>query len=176
MRNNSLLPVLLLSSTLGAMAFGANAQDHGFYSGVGMGQSHIDKGSYNDRDRAFTVFGGYDFNKYIGVESGYADLGRLEYVGEVPLEATAPYLVAVGKLPLTDKVAVYAKAGINHWNLEDAHPSLTATDDDSGTDATYGLGVQYRINDRFAVRGDYSRLEVGEMDIDVAQIQAVVRF
>jgi OOP family OmpA-OmpF porin len=176
MRNTTLLSTLLLSSTFGAMAFGANAQDHGFYSGVGTGQSHIDEGSYNDRDRAFSVFGGYDFNKYIGVEAGYADLGRLEYVGEVPLEATAPYLVAMGKLPITEKVALYAKAGINHWSLEDPNPSLTATGDDSGTDATYGLGVQYRINDRFALRGDYSRLEVGEMDIDVAQVQAVVRF
>ena len=104
------------------------------------------------------------------------DLGKLEYVGEVPPQATAPYLVAVGKLPITEKVAVYAKAGINHWSLDDAPPSLTGTSDDSGTDATYGLGVQYRFNDRFALRGDYSRLEVGEMDIDVAQLQAVVHF
>jgi OOP family OmpA-OmpF porin len=175
MRHNKLLPTLLVSSTLCAMAFGASAQDHGVYAGVGMGQSH-NEGTYKDRDTAFSLFAGYDFNRFIGVESGYADLGKLEYLGNVPLEATAPYLVAVGKLPLTENVAVYAKAGINHWSLDDAHPLLTGTGDRSGTDATYGLGVQYRINDRFAVRGDYSRLEVGEMDIDVAQIQAVVRF
>jgi OOP family OmpA-OmpF porin len=165
----------LLYSVLSATAVGAHAEDHGLYSGVGMGQSH-DKGSYKDRDNAFSVFAGYDFNRYLGVEAGYADLGKLEYTGHTPLEASAPYLVAVGKLPLTEKVALYAKAGVNRWNLDNANPALTGTADDSGTDATYGLGVQYRINDRFALRGDYSRLVVGEMDIDVAQVQAVVRF
>lgn len=90
--------------------------------------------------------------------------------------AKAPYVVAVGKLPVTEKIEVYAKAGINHWSIDDAPPTLTGTSDDSGTDATYGLGVQYRVNDRVALRTDYSRLEVGEMDIDVAQLQAVVHF
>jgi len=175
MRHRKLLSALLLSSTLSAIAFGANAQDHGFYSGVGMGQSH-NEGSYKDRDTAFSVFAGYDFNQYVGVETGYADLGKLEYVGNIPLEATAPYLVAVGKLPVTEHVSLYAKAGVNRWNLDNANPGLTGTSDDSGTDPTYGLGVQYRINDRFAVRGDYSRLEAGDMDIDVAQVQAVIRF
>lgn len=175
MRANSLLAALLLPATLGPMTFCVNAQDHGFYSGVGMGQSHIDEGGCSDRDRAFAVFAGYDTNKYFGVETGYADFGRLEYVGKVPLEATAPYLVAVGKIPIADNVAIYAKAGINHWSLEEPSAPLTAMDD-SGTDATYGLGIQYRINDRFALRGDYSRLEVGELNIDAAQVQAVVRF
>ena len=175
MCKNKLLSTLLLSSTFCAMAFGANAQDHGFYSGVGMGQS-LTEGSNKDRDTGFSAFVGYDFTKHIGVESGYVDLGELEYVGGVQPQAKAPYLVAVGKLPITEKVALYAKAGINHWSLDDAHPTLTGTSDDSGTDATYGLGVQYRVNDQFALRGDYSRLEVGEMDIDLAQLQAVVHF
>ena len=170
-----LLSTLLLSSAFCATALCAQAADHGLYSGVGMGQSH-DKGSYKDRDTAFSIFGGYDFNRYLGVEAGYADLGKLEYTGQVPLEATAPYLVAVGKLPVTEKVDVYAKAGINRWSLDNANPALTGTADDSGTDPTYGLGVQYRINDRFAVRADYGRLEVGSLDVDVAQLQAVVRF
>ena len=65
MRKNKLLSTLLLSSTLGAMAFGANAQDHRFYSGVGMGQSHTE-GSFKDRDTGFSAFVGYDFTRYIG--------------------------------------------------------------------------------------------------------------
>jgi len=177
MRKNKLLSVVLLSSTLGAVAFGANAEDHRVYMGAGVGQSSVDEGSYDDHDTSFSVFGGYDFNKYFGVEGGYADLGKLESnAGGPPLEATAPYVVTVGKLPINDKVSVYAKAGINRWSLDDAAPALTGTSDDSGTDATYGLGVQYRVNDRYALRGDYSRLKLGDMDVDLAQLQATIRF
>jgi hypothetical protein len=39
MHKNKLLSALLLSSTLGAVAFGANAQDHHIYMGAGVGQS-----------------------------------------------------------------------------------------------------------------------------------------
>src|SRR6476619_1304874 len=106
MHKNKLLSALLLSSTLGAVAFGANAQDHHMYMGAGVGQSKVNEGSYDDRDTAFSVFGGYDFNQYFSVEAGYADLGNLKSnVGGPDLEATAPYIAAVGKLPINDKVS-----------------------------------------------------------------------
>jgi len=177
MHKNKLLSALLLSSTLGAVAFGANAQDHHMYMGAGVGQSKVNEGSYDDRDTAFSVFGGYDFNQYFSVEAGYADLGNLKSnVGGPDLEATAPYIAAVGKLPINDKVSLYAKAGVNRWSLDDAAPSLTGTSDDSGTDPTYGIGVNYRINDKYALRGDYSRLKLGDMNVDMAQIQATFHF
>lgn len=177
MRKNKVLSILLVSSIACTAAFSAGAQDNGFYAGVGAGQSKVDEGGYDDRETAFSAFGGYDFNRYVGVEAGYADLGELKSnVGAPALQATAPYLVAVGKLPINDKFTAYAKAGINRWSLDDAVASVTGTNDDSGTDATYGLGVQYRINDKFGLRGDYSRFKVGDANVDVAQLQATYRF
>jgi OOP family OmpA-OmpF porin len=48
---------------------------------------------------------------------------------------------------------------------------VTGNTDDSGTDPTYGVGVQYRFTDHVALRGEYSRFEVEEADADLAQLQ-----
>jgi OOP family OmpA-OmpF porin len=169
MRKTKLLSTLLLSVTLGATAFGAQAQDSGFYAGAGAGQSIVDE------DTAFSVFGGYQFNRYFGVEAGYADFGKIEPdVAGPALEGDSAYLTAVGTLPVGENFALYAKAGVHRWNVDTSLPGLTGNDDDSGTDPTYGVGAQYRFTDRVALRGEYSRFEVEDADADLAQLQ--VRF
>lgn len=175
MRKTKLLSSLLLSATLGVAAFGANAQDHGFYAGAGVGQAFVDEGAYDDEDTAFSVFGGYQFNRYFGLEAGYADFGKIEPdVAGPALEGDSAYFTAVGTLPITDRFSAYAKAGLHRWNVDTSLPGLTGNDDDSGTDPTYGLGAQYRFTDRVALRGEYSRFEVEDLDADLAQLQ--VRF
>lgn len=176
MKNNKLLSRALLAIVLGAAALGAQAQDKpGFYAGVGAGQSFVDENAYDDEDTAFSAFAGYQFNRYFGVEAGYADFGKLEpdNAGHA-LEANSAYLTAVGTVPFTDKFSGYAKAGFQRWDLDQAIPGLTGTRDDSGSDPTYGLGLQYRFNDKVALRGEYSRFEVEDLDVDLAQVQ--VRF
>jgi OmpA-OmpF porin, OOP family len=175
MRQTKLLSTLLLSATLGAAAFGAHAQDKGFYAGAGVGQSFVDEGVFDDEDTAFSVFGGYQFNPYFGLEAGYADFGKIEATGVgAALEADTAYLTAVGSLPITDNFSAYAKAGFHSWNLDSELPGLVSNSDESGTDPTYGLGVQYRFTDHVALRGEYSRFEVEDADADLAQVQ--VRF
>jgi OOP family OmpA-OmpF porin len=172
MRKTKLISSLLLAATLGAAAFGASAQDHGFYAGAGVGQSNVNEGTYDDNDTGFSVFGGYQFNRYFGLEAGYADFGKIEPdVAGPSLEADSVYLTAVGSLPITDKFSAYAKAGFHRWNLNDPLPLLTGKTDDSGTDPTYGVGVQYRFNDKVALRGEYSRFETGDANLDLAQVQ-----
>lgn len=176
MRNTKLVSSLLLAATLGAAAFGAQAQDKGFYAGAGVGQSFVDEGAYDDEDTAFSAFGGYQFNRYFALEGGYADFGQIESdrPGQPSLEGDTAYLTAVGIIPITDKFSAYGKAGVHRWNLDNALPTLTGSNDDSGSDPTYGVGVQYRINDRVALRGEYSRFEIGDLDTDLAQFQ--IRF
>jgi OOP family OmpA-OmpF porin len=171
MRKTKLLSTLLLSATLGVAAFGANAQDKGFYAGAGVGQSFVDEGAYDDEDTAFSVFGGYQFNRYFGLEAGYADFGKIEPEAAGPtLEGDSAYFTAVGTLPITDSFSAYAKAGLHRWNVDTSLPGLIG-DDDSGTDPTYGVGLQYRFTDKVALRGEYSRFEVEDADADLAQLQ-----
>ncbi len=174
MCKTKLLSTLLLSATLGATAFGANAQDSGFYAGAGVGQSFVDEGAYDDEDTAWSAFAGYQFTRYFGLEAGYADFGKIEPDTAGPaLEGDSAYLTAVGTLPVSDNFSLYAKAGLHRWNVDTDLPVLGG-DDDSGTDPTYGVGAQYRFSDRVALRGEYSRFEVEDADADLAQLQ--VRF
>lgn len=133
----------------------------------------MDERGYDDEDIAYSVFGGYQFNRYFGIEAGYADFGELEPRGEgARLEAGSAYLAVVGSVPVTDRFSVYARAGIQRWDLDAALPALTGSSDDNGTDPTYGVGVLFRFNDRFALRGEYSHFEVEDQDLDLAQVQA----
>lgn len=176
MTKNKMLSRTLLAALVGAAAFGAQAaEDHGFYAGAGAGQSFVDEAAYDDEDTAFSAFGGYQFNRYFGLEAGYADLGELEPAGAgAALEASSAYLTAVGTLPFTEKFSGYAKAGLQRWDLDTAIPGLTGTADDTGTDPVYGVGLQYRFTDAVALRGEYSRFEIEDLDADLAQLQ--VRF
>lgn len=176
MKKSKILSRTLLAVLFGAAAFGAQAAENpGFYVGAGAGQSFVDESQYDDEDTAFSVFGGYQFNRYFGLEAGYADFGKLEPGDNGrALEANSAYLTAVGTVPFTDKFSGYAKAGFHRWDLDTAIPGLTSTRDDSGSDPTYGLGLQYRFNDTVALRTEYSRFEVEDIDLDLAQLQ--VRF
>ncbi|UNK48774.1 outer membrane beta-barrel protein [Lysobacter sp. S4-A87] len=172
MSKNKMLSRALIAVLAGAAAFGAQAADKGFYAGAGVGQSFVDEGNYDDEDTAFSVFGGYQFNRYFGLEAGYADFGKLEPRGNgAELEANSVYLTAVGTVPITDSFSAYAKAGFQRWDLDTAIPGVVGNDDDSGTDPTYGVGVQYRFTDHVALRGEYSRFEIEDTDLDLAQIQ-----
>ncbi|BDU15352.1 outer membrane beta-barrel protein [Lysobacter auxotrophicus] len=172
MKKNKMLSTALVAVIASAAAFGAQAADKGFYAGAGVGQSYVDEGSYDDEDTAYSVFGGYQFNRYFGLEAGYADFGKLEPRGTgTPLEASSVYLTAVGTVPITDNFSAYAKAGFQRWDLDRSIPSIVGNTDDNGTDPTYGVGLQYRFTDNVALRGEYSRFEVEDTDLDLAQIQ-----
>lgn len=154
----------------GAMAGGACAGD-GFYVGGGAGQAFVDEADYDDEDTAFSVFGGYQFNRHFALEGGYADLGQIEPGSAgAPFEADTVHATAIGMIPLNDEFAVYGRAGVHRWDADTALALLDG--EDSGTDATYGVGAQYRFTERFALRAEVNRFEMEDTDLDVAQIQA----
>jgi OOP family OmpA-OmpF porin len=150
---------------------GTASADEGFYVGGGAGQAFVDEGMYDDEDLTLSLFGGYQFNRHVAVEGGYIDLGEIEpEAGGAALEADTFHLTAVGTLPLTEAFSLYGKAGLHRW---DADTSLALINgEDSGTDPTYGIGAQYRVSKRFALRADVSRFEMEDVDVDVAQLQA----
>lgn len=178
MSKNKVLSATLLAVLASTTAFAASAaDDSGFYAGAGVGQSFVDERGYDDEDTAFSVFGGYQFNRYFALEGAYTDFGKIEpEAAGSALEADAVSLTAVGIVPITDNFSAYAKAGFSRWNLDTELPALTNTADDSGTDPTYGLGVQYKINDAVSLRGEYNRFEVEDIDLDVAQLQVRYSF
>ena len=175
MKKSPLLAAPVLALALAGLPLGAQAAEPtGFNAGAGVGQSIVDEPFADDEDVGYQVFGGYQFTPYFGLEAAYTDLGEVDLRGNAgELEADTWSLVAVGTLPFTDRFSGYAKAGFHSWDAGMRGPGIGRVDDD-GTDPTYGLGLQYRFNDRVALRGEYSRFEMDDADLDLAQLQ--VRF
>jgi OOP family OmpA-OmpF porin len=181
-------------AALSAPAFGAQfgkPGESGFYGGAGLGRTQSDVNapgiSGDDEDTAWKLFGGYQINRYLGLELGYHDLGRASATGpggSATFDSTAWTGSVVGSLPITQRFAGFAKVGLARTETDavgtiGGAPSVT---NDRNTDATYGLGLRYDFTKAVGVRGEWERfrsgggLGGGKNDIDVFSVSGVVRF
>jgi OOP family OmpA-OmpF porin len=178
----------------------AIAQDTGFYVGGALGQSSFDVDctgttSCDDEDSSWKIFGGYQFNKNFALEFGYADLGEATASVSVPpftvngsLEATVWELVAVGSLPLADRFSIFGKIGLYRadTDINASVPGLgSASESDSNTDLTFGIGARYDFARNLGVRLEWQRYQdVGgdfggatlESDVDVMSVAVIWKF
>ena len=173
----------------------ALAQDAGWYVGASVGQSKakdvcsgLPAGvSCDDKDTAYGIFGGYQFNKYFGAELGYTDLGKAEASGlglKETIKVKGFELLGVGTFPINPQFEVYGKLGFFRWDLNDSCPSCGVADtNETGTDLTYGLGVKYNFTKNWGVRAQYQRYKdigndatTGKSDVDVLSVGVVFKF
>ncbi|HXJ53238.1 MAG TPA: outer membrane beta-barrel protein [Burkholderiales bacterium] len=171
----------------------AKAADQGFYAGVSIGQSSSSDActgvsgpgvSCDDKDTAFKIFGGYQINRNFGVELGYTDLGKVEAHGggvTASVESTAFELVGVGKFPINNQFSVYGKLGFYRADSK-GRSNVGVSADETNTDLTYGLGVQYNFTGNLGVRGEWQRYssvgggDIGDSDVDVLSVGVVYKF
>lgn len=125
------------------------------------------------RGTSFRVFGGYQLNRYIGVEAGYADLGKSSIrTNVVPtgtfercIKTTGFDISVVGTLPVTDKFALFARAGAF---MSERKTSFATSGDvellsgvqgstDRQTKATLGAGATYDFTKNIALRAEASQ-------------------
>lgn len=167
----------------------------GFYGGasVGMGMydDHVaanDDGSLSgvsddDTDFVWKIYGGYSFGRYFGVEAGYRDDGSAFFDGEsdgsgdswiegdvsAEVEADGWFASALGKLPIADRWSLFAKLGIYGWQTKETYTEngYVSTQEDSGTDVTYGLGVEWDPGnpDDVVLRGEIDRTQVDDDEL-----------
>ncbi len=137
------------------MAGAAQAQSQGLYIGASVGGSHY-KGSpvgnaNTDRsDTGAKLYGGYQLTPNIGVEAGYADLGKFDSsAGQ--LKANGAYLDAVGKVPLAGPWSAIGRVGVFNGKTE----GLGGNGHD--VNAKVGAGIEYAIDTNLAVRGEWER-------------------
>lgn len=177
----SIKAVLALAGFSLALAFagGAAAQSVGsVYIGGSIGQADYKDGSVgdsDDKDTAWRILGGYQFNRHFAAELGYHDLGEVSSSAGAT-EGNAWELVGVASYPLASQLSVYGKLGGYRGELEG--PGARETN----TDLTYGVGLQYDFARQVGVRGEWQRYEkmgggaAGETDVDVLSVGVVYRF
>lgn len=130
----------------------------------------------DERDRTYKIFGGYQFNRYFGVEAGYFDLGRSTFnASTVPagtldgnLRFRGYNLDAVGTLPLSENLSLIGRAGaafartrgsfVGSGGAVVANPAPT----DRQTNPKVGVGLQYAFTPGFMMRAEAERYGVSD--------------
>lgn len=191
------------------------------YVGIGFGQSTVDIDSspafvsVDDNDTIFGVFIGTEINKNIAIEGGYIDFGSFganevdfltdgsydyDVVAKHSLEGRAIYAAGIGKMPITNVVDIFAKAGFAFWDVEyslrgtaDVYYATSTTyittldlsdsESESGIDPMFGVGINIHASDAFMLRAEFVRFmdvgdenTTGQSDVDVIGLSAAVKF
>ena len=209
-RASSILSLLAITITAGPFAV---AQDSGWYAGasVGASKAKIEDSTVttgilggtdtttgivnHDRDTGYKIFGGYEFNRFIGIEGGFFDLGKFRYsTSNVPggtLNGTTKIrgvnIDLVGFLPITEKFSALGRFGLTQAETRAAFSATgTATvpnPNPSKRDMNYkyGIGLQYDFSKAVAMRAEAERFRVNDAvahkgNIDFISAGLVVRF
>lgn len=132
-------------------------------------------------DLSYGVRLSYRFYPYLGLELSWFDYGEAEdqyrdSFGDSlvdTLAGSAFSLALEGVLPLSDRLALNARAGLARWEYElsrtdTAFPLLRETVTDDGQDPFYGIGARYAVSDRVLVGLEYAYLQ---MDVAVSGVE-----
>lgn len=148
----------------------AFARDSGVYLGAGLANGNMEScmsSSSNctyytyksDDSTHLRIVGGYDFNKYVGVEGGWSNLGRYDVPDSVgytvgKVKATAITMAVRGGYKFNFGLSVFAKLGLASVKAEytpiwSVWPFTLAGVNNSqrSSGILFGTGIQYDLND-----------------------------
>ena len=135
----------------------AQAAQPGAYIGVGAGSAHDE--ILNEDESAFKFYGGVNLTPHIGLELGYVDLGS--YINGVLTQDGISYEL-IGYIPVSSNIDLYGRAGFFDWEVATSFSSNT------GTDTTFGVGIQAQLEEHLSLRGEYQTfLDVDGGDVDL---------
>ena len=189
------------------------ADDAGWYTGFNAGQSRakiddtriadglLDDGftttsiSNDDRHFGFKAYGGYAFNRYFALESGYFDLGKFGFTadtlparslrGDIKLQGVN--FDAVGSVPLGDHFSLFVRGGVNYADARDsfAGTGSVAVIDPSprkwAANYKFGFGAEYDFTRHLGMRLEAERYRIDDAvgnkgDVDLYSAGLVFRF
>jgi OOP family OmpA-OmpF porin len=155
----------------------------------------------DERDPGVKALAGYRFNRHFAIEGGYAWLGEFQFsnqpVGPGGGALTANtrviglFVDAVGLLPVGWGFTALGKVGVVGSEVRTTRivtgpvvpaPGLAPTATVDEANLKFGLGLQYAIGARAAVRIEWERYVgvgndlTGEVDLDVYSVGVMLRF
>jgi OOP family OmpA-OmpF porin len=186
------------------LPFAANATGN-WYLGGSLGQATTDvsdgtinsrladeglagSASVSDTSRlGWRLFGGYALTSYLDLEAGYTDLGEVGMTlsgtgtpSASQLEAIRPGsgagvdLTLVGKYPFTERLSGFVRGGLFHWEQQ---YDLSGGDSGSfsGDDALFGVGAEWRLDERWSARLTWDRYTVARDGTDFLAVGLTYR-
>ena len=157
-----LAALLACTSLLSSSVFAI--ENNQAYFGFSLGTA--DDEYFDEQDSAFKLLIGKKISDNMAVEGAIVDLG--EYIGFFNQSGIAGNIV--GSLPLSDSFSVFAKAGLFLWTVE----AFGATN--SGTDLTYGFGIQADITDSVSFVAETEFFDVDDGDVSLVSAGLKIGF
>jgi outer membrane immunogenic protein len=169
------MKLAIATVAVAALAGAAHAESEFYING---GYSAFDgEGATLD---GITARGGVFFNDYFGVEGEASfGLGEDEIEPGVDLELSNQFAgYVIGRLPLGENFDLFARAGYGSAEFDVSSGDLGGSADVDGFAG--GVGGQFFFTEQFGVRGEYTRFEADDEDLDggldVFSVSAVFRF
>jgi len=160
--------------------------DTGWYVGGALGQARVDEdldgAQFRDDSTVLRVFGGYSFTDFVGVEVSYLDLGTfsdtVDVGGElvdVSADADGFSIAALGRLPLSERFSLQARAGLFFWDGQSTVAGIT--ENDPGDQNPFvGLGFGYELSEKAELGLMVDYYDMDDAQPLVAALQLSFRF
>ncbi len=159
------------------------AADRGLYLGGGVGLYTLDINNTNFDDNASVakVIAGLRISDNLAIEGDYQKLFETKddlFGSDAELKADA-YTISIRPiLPLTGFLDLYAKIGYTFYKFESKGEFLGVDigAEESERDFTYGAGVDLHVSKRLSLRGEVTRIDIQDADINLITAALLFRF
>lgn len=177
---------ILLAATLGVLTPVATLADSGLVLAASVGSAELsddfDGFDVDASSTAYRVTAGWRFSDYLAVEAGYHNFGDFEQTFDisgtpvdVSLKADGFTFGGVGSLPLGDRFAIFARAGVFFWDGDaDINNVTQATPED--TNLYLGVGARLALTERLSLTADASRYDLDDTSSSVFSAGFDIRF
>ena len=168
---------LIIWAIFGLVTTSAVEADVNAYMGLGIGTADYNDSLWSIEDDAndtgWKIFGGYQFNRYFGLESAWVDLGKVTF-WNASIDTKGLAIDGVGSIPIGPAFFVSGKLGVFLWDQETRIG--TSHDDETGTDLVWGYGFGARFfNNQLGVRVEWERYE-SDNDADFISLSTSYHF
>src|SRR5690554_3319635 len=148
------LSLLLLGPALAVAQSSQDQHATGIYLGANYGGYKARNGDFDDDRDLIEGVAGWQITRYLGIEGNYIDFGK--YGNRIAKADVDGYGAAVvGKFPITDSFAIYAKGGHFWWDGSVKVLGVKRSQEDDSW--FYGVGALFQINTAIAITAEYKR-------------------
>lgn len=129
----------------------------------------------DQRGAAYRVFGGYQLNRYVGLEAGYVDFGKSNIRANVVptgsferrIKTVGVDISLVGTVPVTERLALFARAGALSSERKTRYAASGDVEILAGvqgstarqTKAVLGAGLTYNFTNSIALRAEFAQTD-----------------
>jgi OmpA-OmpF porin, OOP family len=181
----------IIIAAIAALAAPLAAQADNAYFGANVGRAEQkisnDIDSTKENTTGFKLYGGYDFNRNVGIEGGYVDFRKVEKSALGYGASSKPesiYVAATGTLPLNDQFSLFGKAGVafSHTKVDGWGPGFSDSVTNNQTTPMIGIGASFAMDKKISFVAEYENFgkvakdDGGDIKADLLSFGVRVKF